>query len=130
MRLLGIDFGTKRIGLAISDESATLAFPHIVVKNSKTAQEEIIDICKVNNIKTAIMGESRNYKGNENTMMGEARPFAAGLEKRGLTVIFEPEVLSTLQAERIQGKKEDIDASAAAIILQSYLDRQAHKKSA
>lgn len=124
MRYLGIDFGTKRIGLAISDEAATLAFPHDVVKNSKTAAAEIVEICKVNKISVAVMGESNNYKGNENAVMEEARPFAAELEKAGLKVIFEPEVLSTMQAERIQGRKDNIDASAAAIILQSFLDRK------
>lgn len=130
MRYLGIDYGTKRIGVAISDEAATLAFPHDVIKAGKSAAAEIADICKVNGITVAVIGESRNYKGDENKVMEEVHPFMSELEKAGLRVILEPEILSTVQAERIQGKKTDIDASAAAIILQSFLDRQAYQKGA
>lgn len=128
MRHLGIDYGSKRIGLAISDESATLAFPHDMVQSGPKAVAMIAEICAANKIKTVVLGESRNYKGEENKIMEAAKPFAEELRSKGFEVIFEPEVLSTMQAERIQGRRSDIDASAAAIILQSYLDRKAFAK--
>lgn len=132
MRYIGIDFGSKRIGVAISDEAETLAFPHGVIQNgseeiSKAAAAQVAETCKVNGCTTVVMGESKNYKGEDNTIMPAVRLFTAELEKLGLTVVFEPEMMSTMQAERIQGKREDIDASAAAVILQSFLDRNKNK---
>ena len=55
--------------------------------------------------------------------MKEVREFINHLEVKGLDVVYESELFSTMQAERIQGQRTDIDASAAAVILQSYLDR-------
>ncbi len=128
MRYLGIDYGEKRIGLAISDEEEKMAFPHAVLQNGGSTISDIMELCGVNKIKTVVLGESRNYKGEENSIMQKAHEFADDLEANGLKVIFEAEVLTTMQAERIQGKKDDIDASAAAIILQSFLDRQKFAK--
>ena len=55
--------------------------------------------------------------------MEDVREFAEHLKSLLIETHFEPEVLSTMQAERIQGKRDDIDSSAAAVILQSFLDR-------
>jgi putative Holliday junction resolvase len=123
MRYVGIDFGKKRIGVAVSDENAALAFPQSVVQNDKEALEVILDICSVNSAKTVILGESKDFKGKDNEVMTDIREFGEKLKFRGLEVVFEPEMMTTIQAERVQGQKADIDASAAAIILQSYLDR-------
>lgn len=131
MRYIGIDFGSKRIGLAISDEAETLAFPHEMILNNKKPAliaAEVARVCAKNSCTTVVMGESKNYKGNDNAIMSAVNEFAKELEKAGVHVIFEPETLSTMQAERIQGKRDDIDASAAAIILQSYLDRKKFAK--
>ena len=70
MRYIGIDFGSKRIGVAISDEAATLAFPHGIIQNgsaeiTKKAAAEVAEICKVNACTTVVMGESKNYKGED-----------------------------------------------------------------
>jgi putative Holliday junction resolvase len=128
MRYLGIDYGSKRIGLAISDEAETMAFPHEVVANDKRTMAVITDLCEANKIKTIIMGNSQNYKGEDNAIMEEVHAFTELLKSKNYEVIFEAEVLSTMQAERLQGKRSDIDASAAAIILQSYLDRQKYRR--
>lgn len=127
MRYLGIDFGTKRIGIAISDDMATLAFPKAVLENNKTqlgpSADTIYDMCKSEGVDTVILGESKNFKGEDNAVMEKVAKFKTELESKGLTVIYVPELFSTVQAEQIQGKNKDLDASAAAVILQSYLDR-------
>jgi putative Holliday junction resolvase len=127
MRFLGIDYGKKRIGMALSDEIASLAFPLETVKNSSDAADYITSVCGKNAVDTVIIGESRNFKGKENQIMEDVKAFAEKLRAKKLEVVFEPEIMSTIQAERLQGRadeqKDTIDASAAAIILQSFLDR-------
>ena len=128
MKFLGIDYGHKRIGLALSDPSAALAFPLEVVKTSPRAISQIAEICEKELINGIVMGESKDYKGKENIIMKEARLFGELLKvATGLPLSYEPELMSTIQAERLQGRadsqKDTIDASAAAVILQSFLDR-------
>jgi putative Holliday junction resolvase len=128
MRFLGIDYGHKRLGLAVSDPSAALAFPYEVVQVNDTTPQRIADICKKELINGIVVGESKNFKGEDNMVMKEARLFAELIKSlTGLPVSFEPEIMSTIQAERLQGRadkqKHTIDASAAAVILQSFLDR-------
>jgi len=124
MRLLGIDYGNKRVGLARSDEEGRFALPLIVLKNSKGLIKEIIEIAQKNNVREIVLGESRNYKGQANAIFSESLNFKVNLEKRGFVVFFEPEFMTSANAERFQGKNNMLDASAAALILQSYLDRK------
>lgn len=128
MRYMGIDYGSKRIGIALSDESGQFALPHIVIKNSKDLIKDIIDIAKINNITEIVMGESKNYKGEANTILSESLNFKADLEKQGMKVYLEPEFMTSVNAERFQGKNDMLDASAAALILQSFLDKKNNNK--
>ena len=123
MKYIGIDFGLKRIGVAISDESGHFAFPHGVLSNNKQVLNEIRTLGEKNQVSIIILGESKNFKNEDNTIMPDVREFCKDLETQGFTVIMEPEMMTTIQAERIQGRIKEIDASAAALILQSYLDR-------
>ncbi len=123
MKHMGIDFGLKRIGVALSDKAGQFAFPHAVLVNNKQVLGEICTLSEKNDIKTIIVGESKNFKNEDNLIMIDVREFCKNLESQGFTVIMEPEMMTTIQAERIQGRIKEIDASAAAIILQSYLDR-------
>ena len=126
MRYLGIDFGTKRIGLAISDENATLAFPYSVIKNEGDIVFAISEICNKEKIGKIIIGESKDLKGNENPINIKCKELGKQLsEKTKLPVDFEWEFFSSHQAENIAGGKNKMtDASAGAIILQSYLDKE------
>src|SRR3989338_9086055 len=72
MRYLGIDFGSKRVGLALSDESGTLAFPYSVVKNDKALLSEIERIVREQKVKLIVMGESRDFKGRDNPIAKQA----------------------------------------------------------
>ncbi|MDP3725695.1 MAG: Holliday junction resolvase RuvX [bacterium] len=126
MRLLGIDYGGKRIGIALSDEDGRLAFPHSIITNDAHTVKRISDICKAESVKTIILGESRTYKGIENLIMKKIVCFKKEFEATtGLPVFFEPELLTSQEAKRGRevGSKKLVDDSAAAIILQSYLDK-------
>lgn len=123
MRILGIDYGTRRIGVAVSDETRRFALPVTVVKNSELAVKEVIEIARQHETDTVVMGESRDYKMQPNVIFEQADTFKRQLEASGLKVELELEFMTSQQAERLQGKNDMTDASAAALILQSYLDR-------
>jgi putative holliday junction resolvase len=124
MRYLGIDYGTKRVGIAISDEEGTMAFPKAVLPNNKFLMRDIKEMCIGNGVAAVVIGESKDYKGNPNPIFKDAERFGKELgSDLGIPVHFEPELLTSAEAERIQGKTPMLDASAAAIILKSYLDK-------
>lgn len=144
MRFLGIDYGEKKIGIALSDESAKFAFAHSVVLNTGHAKviKEIKKICEENHVGKIVLGKSLNYKGKPNPIMKKIELFKRQLEKAlGLDVIYENEVLTTAQAKRpLYGERlrlpvakkikntslgrKSADASAAALILQGFLDKK------
>ncbi|MFA6094828.1 MAG: Holliday junction resolvase RuvX [Candidatus Paceibacterota bacterium] len=124
MRYLGIDFGTKRVGIALSDEKGEFAMPHSVVQNTPSLVEDVKNICVKEGVGTIVIGESKDYAMNNNPVMKKVIPFVKKLEtETGLPVVYEPEVLSSREAGHIQGEGKLLDASAAAIILKSYIDR-------
>ena len=123
MRYLGIDFGLKRVGIAISDEAGRFAFPKIVLPYSKAIAHKIIEMCQVEEIEEVVIGESLDYGGRENDVMKSVNLLKDDLAKGGLKVNLEQEFGSSIEANRFQGKNEMHDASAAAIILQRYLDK-------
>ncbi|MDO8518036.1 MAG: Holliday junction resolvase RuvX [bacterium] len=132
MRYLGIDYGSKHIGVAVSDDTATLAFPLGSVAAGGEALGEVLALARENGVRQIIIGESRNYSGELNPIMERIEKFKQQLEQAGQTVVYEPEFLTSAQALR-QGQDKrgeggsatlDKDASAAALILQNYLDRK------
>jgi putative holliday junction resolvase len=120
MRILGIDYGAKRVGIAVSDEKRQFALPLSVIINSPILINEIDKIAKDNEVKEIVLGESKNYKGKDNEIMLEILDFKNVLEERGFTVHMEPEFLTSLQVERLQGHNDMKDASAAAIICRVF----------
>lgn len=128
MRLLGIDFGSKKVGIALSDDKGMMAFPKAVLPNDNFLVRDIADMVRSHGVDTIVMGESKDYKMNANPIMSKIRLFADELERAtGIVVIYEPELLTSHQAAHFQGKTDMIDASAASIILQSYIDRIKNK---
>ncbi len=129
MRYLGIDFGTKKIGLALSDEAGQMGFPHGIIPNDGRLIDEILALIERKNVGAVVMGESLNYQGKENPVAKDAKAFAQLIERRSdITVYFEPEMLTTQEARRdFEGIRTSghavVDASAAALILTSYLSR-------
>lgn len=126
MRFLGIDYGLKRIGLAISDEAGEFAFPYGVLETDK-ALDKIGGIIKDENIAAVIVGLPGKFGGKESDVARSVKPFVKLMEdKCSVKVIFVPEIFTTKIAQKNQtdSKIKEIDASAAALILQSYLDGQ------
>ena len=129
MRYLGIDYGIKRVGIAFSDETGEFALPFSVLPNNDALLVAIAAICRDKNIGLIVLGESKNFAGEDNPIMKNIREFKIRLEKEtGLFVHFEPEFFTSVEAGRIQGKNAKLDASAAALILKSFLEKRNYKK--
>ncbi|MES2216698.1 MAG: RuvX/YqgF family protein [Patescibacteria group bacterium] len=127
-KLLGIDYGSKRVGVAISDENNQFGLPLTVIQNTFAASSdlahEIQKLAKGYDINEIVLGESKNYKGEDNTIMAKSLELKKEMEGCGYLVHFEPEFMTSANAERFQGKNDMSDASAAALILQSFLDKR------
>lgn len=124
---MGIDYGSKRVGIAFSDEGMQFAIPSSVISNSKNLLDEIKEIAEKNKVKEIVLGESKNYKGQANPILSESLNLKIDLESKGFIVHLEPEFMTSANAERFQGKNDMLDASAAALILQSFLDKRLSK---
>lgn len=134
MRYLGIDYGTKRVGIAFSDEHGRFAFPETVLQNDRELFPRIWDLIKARGVAAIVLGASFDYKGTENPIMKEIKRFKEKLERElDMTVYLEKEILTSAEARRIPQasdvpksrkprEKRHVDASAAALILQSFLD--------
>jgi len=125
-RYLGIDYGTKRIGIALSDEGRKIAFPRDIVSNEwKTFLPYITNLVKKEEVRGIVIGLAKGFGGQETNMTREIRRFTKKLElELFCPIYFEDEILSTQAASRGPTKREKIDAASAALILQSYLDRK------
>ncbi len=134
MRLLGIDYGEKRVGLALSDEAGQFAFPYSIIKNESGVVQQIQNICMGETVSEIIIGESRTYRGKENPVMKKIIMFKKKLElATRLPVYLHPETLTSQEAKRgrEEKNKKPVDDSAAALILQSFIDtRQEGKRGA
>ncbi|HEY4508807.1 MAG TPA: Holliday junction resolvase RuvX [Candidatus Paceibacterota bacterium] len=123
MRYLGIDYGTKKVGVALSDDRGDFAYPLTVLENSKNLIYDILHISKENNVGQIVVGESKDFSQNENDIMLEVKPFVKNLEEvTGLVIHMYPEFMTSQEAERLQGKNDMHDASAAALILKHFLE--------
>jgi len=141
MRFLGIDYGTKRIGLAISDENGKLAFPKEILPNDFHTFDRLGVLIKKENVKEIVVGESVDFSGKLNALSGRIEVFILELsEKFNLPVHKQKEFLTSVEARKSKNDKTSmnqsqshskvkqiksgrIDASAAALILQRYLDK-------
>lgn len=125
-KYLAIDYGSKKIGVAVSDAEGKFAFPFSIIlnKNKDKSLEEIIQILKEKQIKDVVVGESVNLRGEANSILEESKIFVKKLqEKIDIEIFFEKEWLSTVEARRFDDRK-NADDSAAAIILQRFLDKK------
>ena len=124
MKLMSIDYGEKRVGIASTDDSGEFALPRMVLPNNEMLIEKVLQFKEEQGIEKIIIGESKNFKGEANPISRRAAEFKRKLESLGIETIFHTEVLTTMEARQIQGSTDMTDASAAAIILKSYIDSQ------
>ena len=136
-RLLGVDFGEKRVGLALSDEGARLAFPHTTLSNNRDLVGDVSALIKEYEVEKVVIGDSKDFNMRENKIMEKAHDFADDLKSEvedNIDIVFHAEFMTSMQAEKTHfqlserhkdrgvQKGKNIDAQAAAIILQSYID--------
>ena len=130
MRLLGIDYGERKIGVALGDTETRLASPWVIVEN--TGHGEVIKqiklICEREGVERVVIGIPKMLRDTsaENDQIRSIRRFADDLRKENIPVDEADEMLSTAQAQqymRETGYKGEDDDVAAAIMLQSHLDR-------
>lgn len=129
MKVLGIDYGERRIGIAVSDDKGRLAVPRGVLEQSenKNVVEDIARMIAEDEIETVVVGLPLTFHGGESGSADRARAFAKRLQDAcAAHVVFEDERLTTSAARRdarTRGNAPSTDADAAANILQTYLDR-------
>jgi putative Holliday junction resolvase len=131
MRYLSIDYGTKRIGLAVCDRTETVVSPLTTLPADGRLAGKIAEIVKSEEIGAIVLGLPLNMDGSEGPQAKRSRGFAEALKRQaGLPVYFQDERLSSFAAEekmvdiepswrKRQGR---VDAVAAAEILQAFLD--------
>lgn len=133
-RLLGLDLGTKTIGLALSDISRIVATPLETIKRTKFTKdaERLLEICEEHSVAALVIGLPLNLDGSEGPRSQATRAFARNLSgKTDLPMVFWDERLSTVAVERTlleadasrKRRAEVIDKMAAGFILQGALDR-------
>ena len=130
MRCLGIDYGRRRIGLALSDPTLLIASPLVIIENRgiKKTVLQILDIMQKNDVGQVVVGLPLHVNGEESEMSREARHFGGVFTALGYPVEFIDERYTSFEAESIIGdnpqSKKLIDKVAASIILQVYLDKR------
>jgi len=123
MKILGIDYGEKRIGLAISDESQTFA-RELNILSPKEFWAEIKSIINQNQISKIILGWPLNMRGEETEKTQEVARFKVQVEREiGLQIETIDERLTSQMAQNISGSKKNLDSLAAQILLQNYLNK-------
>jgi len=134
MRILAIDYGTKRVGLALSDECGIIAQPlgFLPAEPASKLLERLKETVAEKNVGEIVVGLPRNMNGTYGPAAEKTREFVAALQQVVAVPIHTwDERLTTVQAHRAlietgmrrQARKERVDQTAAAILLQSYLDR-------
>ena len=136
MRIMGLDYGSKTVGVAISDELMITAQPVITIERKsenklRKTLAKIEELIKEYEVSFVVLGYPKNMDNSEGERVTATKEFKEHLERRtGLEVILQDERMSTVESERIlmeagvrrEHRKEYVDKMAAAVILQSYLD--------
>jgi len=142
LRVIGLDYGTKTVGVAISDETKLIAQPLVTIerKQANKLRQTYAAIEKIivdQQVELIVLGHPKNMNNTEGERVEATKEFKEALERRtGLEVVLVDERLTTVEANRIledtgvalSARKEHIDKMAAAIILQNYLDMEYNKK--
>lgn len=130
MKYIGLDYGTKKCGLAVSDDRGVVAVPWKIVATSELFRE-LAEMLQNEKFKRIVVGESVNSSGEHNLVFSEIEKFvevfkseyASRFESGDMEMFFEKEFFSSKHARSQDGKRE-VDDRAAALILQRFLDKQ------
>lgn len=131
LKLMALDVGTKRIGIALADSSIRIAIPFLTIEvenDLESVVKQIIELISKEEINILVVGLPRNQSGEETSQSVYTKEFVKKLEYSVDWIEFQDESLTSIQAEdrlKSYGKpysKGDIDMNAASIILQDYLE--------
>jgi len=133
-RALGIDFGTRRIGLSLSDPTGTLASPLPFLENTQTSEvtAKLKALILSHGVETLVIGIPRNMDGTYGPSAEKVRQFIAQIQPHlSAKIVTQDERLTTVQASRGLSQmglnqkdlRKKVDSSSAALILQQFLDR-------
>ena len=127
MKYLGIDYGAKRIGIAVSNSEGTLAFPRATIENDARLFESLKRLITDEKIETVIVGDTLSFSNLRNPVTKDAENFVVRLRKEiSLPVEKAWEAGSSIEASRYAPEKAShSDGAAAAIILQRFIDMRA-----
>ncbi len=139
-RILGVDYGERRIGLALSDPTAMIAQPLPTLQRRRGKRPpvaKVAELAREHEVERIVLGLPLTPEGEENAWTREVRDFGEKLADRtGLPVEYIDERFTSARAERAvrsiglkRGAREEkgrVDAAAAVLILQAFLDRQTH----
>lgn len=126
MKYLGIDFGSKKVGFAQSDDEGRMAYPLMIAPNDASLFKDTLELIREMKFGVVVIGESVDAKGKPNPIAKEARAFGAKVENSiDVKIVFEKEWYSTVEARKQPGNEDNhnVDDQAAAIVLQRYLDK-------
>lgn len=126
MKYLGIDFGSKKVGYAQSDDEGRMAFPLMISPNDSSLLGDTLELIREMKFGAVVIGESVNQNGKPNKIAKDARAFGAQIENAiDVKLVFEKEWYSTVEARKQPGNEDnhEVDDQAAAIVLQRYLDK-------
>ena len=130
-QILAVDYGTRRLGVAVSDAEGRFALPlNTLELPARSRVAAVAELARERNADLVVVGRPTRSAGEDSHLWPEIEKFAAGLRSRGLTVVFEDEAYTSAEAaEKLPaGRLKDrgrIDALAASLILKQYLDRVA-----
>lgn len=136
MRILGLDFGSKTVGVAVSDPTGLIATGLEIIRREKETKlrrtyARIEELCTEYGVEKIVLGLPLNMNGTEGERVIKTKAFAENIERRtGLPIVFVDERLTTVEADELmmdlgirrEERKAHVDRIAAAYILQTYLD--------
>lgn len=126
MKYLGVDYGSKKVGFAQSDDEGRMAYPLMIAPNDATLMRDTLELVREMKFGVVVIGESVGGNGKPNAIAKEARAFGAKIENLiDVKIVFEKEWYSTVEARKQPGNEgnHNVDDQAAAIVLQRYLDK-------
>lgn len=123
MKYLGIDYGAKRIGIALSDERGTIAFPRETIANMPGVVGVIKALIEKEHVGFVVVGDTKSYSGIPNPVTTQVSSFVETLKRDlNVPVAFGWEAGSSIEANRYDPERVHSDSAAAAVILQRFLD--------
>ncbi len=132
---MGIDYGSRRVGVALSDDAQVMAFPEGILSNDDALMASLAKRIGDEGVQLVVVGEADNPVGGTNTIQRRVMIFAEALRiATGCEVVLVSEAYTSAEARRAIRERASekatrempVDAAAAAIILQMYLDSKKH----